>query len=265
LKAYVGAALIFLLLASGFSGFTSLVNAENSDTPVLSMPVEYVNYTIVDVNGALWAKVDGTYPIHILNFKNASTSFPMFYPIPPGTKNISWALNGTSLSWSDYSTDMHHTAIGNWKMVAFQVDWATDFFVLTTHYEHPLQTVNGSFLFLYDLNINPYLSGEEENSDIYYNVSFDVNATNIKAFTTQTDTNWVPINYNSTQNGAKQAISIVQHSKYEAVLGDLVVEFSASGFVDEFSGWVLLPVVFAVLGAALLYRKVNVNKPKNQN
>ena len=259
------AALIFLVAASGLSGFTSLAKAESSDYPVLSMPVEYVNYTIVDVNGALWTKVDGTYPIHILNYQNASTSFSMFYPIPPGTKNISWALNGTSLNWSDIATGLHHTAIGNWEMVAFQVDSATDFFVLTTHYEHPLQMVNGSYLFLYDLNINPYLSGEEENSDIYYNVSFDVNATNIRAFTTQTDTNWVPINYNSTQNGAEQVISIVQHSKYENVLGDLVVEFSASGVVDEFSGWMILPVVFAVLASAILYRKVSVNKLKNQN
>ena len=32
--------------------------------PALSMPIEHVNYTITSVNGTLWAKIDGNYPIY---------------------------------------------------------------------------------------------------------------------------------------------------------------------------------------------------------
>jgi hypothetical protein len=244
------ASLLILLLTCSPADF-STVKADNSDIPMFSMPVEYVNYTIVDVNGVLWAKVDGTYPIHILNNQTALSSFPMFYPVPPGTQNISWAANGKSLSWGSSSGSFHHTAIGDWESVYFWVNDVTDFFVLTTHYEHPLQKFNGNYVFLYDLNINPYLSEESENSDIYYKIAFEVNAENIKAYTTQTDTNWVPINFNNTQNGA---ISIVQHSKYEAVLGDLVVEFSAPGHVD-FPVWIFPAVALTVFVAVLLLLK----------
>ncbi len=47
-------------------------NPEGSTT-FLSMPVEYINYTIASLNGTLWAKIDGDYPIYLL--KQADCSF----------------------------------------------------------------------------------------------------------------------------------------------------------------------------------------------
>ena len=63
----------------------------------LSMPVEYVNYAITWVNGSLWAKIDGNYPIYNSGFD----VLPMFYPTPPGTTNISLNLDGALVSWSN--------------------------------------------------------------------------------------------------------------------------------------------------------------------
>jgi hypothetical protein len=38
------------------------------------MPEEQVNYTITKVNGTLWAKIDGTYPLRILTEADVSNS-----------------------------------------------------------------------------------------------------------------------------------------------------------------------------------------------
>ena len=63
---------------------------QDSSGFAISMPVEYVNYTIVSVNGTLWAKIDGTYPMHISG--DVPDALPMVYPTPPQTTNISITL-----------------------------------------------------------------------------------------------------------------------------------------------------------------------------
>jgi hypothetical protein len=151
-----------------------------------SMPVEYVNYTISWVNGSLWAKIDGTYPMHING--DVPDVLPMLYPTPPQTTNIHMFLDGKELSYSNYTEQypsaLHHTAIGDWAMIATVIDPVVEDFTLKIHYEHPLQTVNGSLLFLYDLNISPYLSAENSNSTAYFTVRMEANVTDVKAFTT---------------------------------------------------------------------------------
>jgi hypothetical protein len=257
LKALVVAALIFLLLPAGFCGFSSVASAED-DYPVFAMPVEWVNYTIVNVDGALWTKIDGYYPISILNYRSDFSYFPMSYPVPPQTTNISCTLNGNPLPLKGYSGSLHHTAIGDWEMALFEVGPVSDSFVLTIHYEHPLQMVNGSFLFLYDLNISPYLSEQQNRSTIYYTINFQVNATNIQAYTTKTDTQWNPINFNQTQTGQLNTVSITQESQYQNVLGDLVVMFTAPEVIAEFPAWVLLVTIVALTVAALVYSRSRV-------
>ena len=49
-------------------------NPEGS-IPNLSMPVEYINYTITSINGTLWAKIDGDYPIYLLKQMDCSFSW----------------------------------------------------------------------------------------------------------------------------------------------------------------------------------------------
>ncbi len=209
---------------------------QDSSGFAISMPVEYVNYTIVSVNGALWAKIDGTYPMHISG--DVPDSLPMVYPTPPQTVNISITLDGKELSWSNYTetypSALHHTAIGDWAMVAALISPASEDFTLGIHYEHPLQMVNGSFLFLYDLNISPYLSAQSNNSTAYFTVRMQANTTNIEAFTTETDTKWNPINYTTSKEGAVDVVSVVMHSEYgKPLVGDLVVMFSNANFVPE--------------------------------
>ena len=219
----------------------SLVSANpDGSFPNLSMPIEHVNYTITPVNGTLWAKIDGNYPIYILKQLDCSFNgdLPMVYPMPPGTTNIHVYLGDQELSWTNYTQDypdeLHHTAIGDWSMIYCVLNNVSDNFVLKIHYEHPLQTMNGSYLFLYDLNISPYLSPESNNSTCYYTIRMETNATNMHTYTTATDTQWNPIDYTTTQEGSTQVISIQEHSEYNKPLpGDLVVEFSGANQVPE--------------------------------
>ncbi|MCW4017655.1 MAG: hypothetical protein NWF00_03065 [Candidatus Bathyarchaeota archaeon] len=257
MKALVFAVLVFLLLPAGFCGFSSVASAED-EYPVFAMPVEWVNYTIVNVDGELWTKIDGYYPISIQNYKDSFAYFPMFYPVPPQTTNITCTLNGNPLPLNGYSSSLHHTAIGDWEMALFEVGPVADSFVLTIHYTHPLQMINGSYLFLYDLNISPYLTEEQPNSTIYYTINFCVNATNIQVYTTKTDTQWNPINFTQTQNDQLNTVSITQESQYQNVLGDLVVMFNAPEVVAEFPAWILMVLIVALTVAALGYSRSRV-------
>jgi hypothetical protein len=99
------AAFVFALVFSAAAGLTdsAVANPDSETLPVLAMPVEYVNYTITCVNGTLWAKIDGTYPLHVLaESDGASSCVPaellMVYPTPLGTTNIHMSVNGTELA-----------------------------------------------------------------------------------------------------------------------------------------------------------------------
>ena len=132
-------------------------------------------------------------------------------------------------------------------MVAAAISPVSEDFTLGIHYEHPLQMVNGSFLFLYDLNISPYLSAESNNSTAYFTVRMQANTTDIKAFTTETDTKWNPINYTTSKDGDVDVVSVVMHSEYgKPLLGDLVVEFSSPDSVPEYPLLVLVVLMIAV-------------------
>lgn len=47
----------------------------------ISMPVEYINYTVSTINGSLWATVDGTYPLHF-SPDMVGYQLSMEYPTP---------------------------------------------------------------------------------------------------------------------------------------------------------------------------------------
>ncbi|NLB76620.1 MAG: hypothetical protein GX799_09180 [Crenarchaeota archaeon] len=72
-------------------------------SPNLSMPVEYINYTITSINGTLWAKIDGDYPIYLLKQLDCrfNRDLPMVYPMPLQTTNISLSLDNKQVSWSN--------------------------------------------------------------------------------------------------------------------------------------------------------------------
>jgi hypothetical protein len=265
MKKEIALMLTLALLVSTLMGYLffepAIANPEGS-IPNLSMPVEYINYTITSVNGTLWAKIDGYYPIYLLKQPdcNFAGDLPMVYPLPPQTTNIRVRLDGKEVSWSNYTQiypdALHHTAIGDWRMIYGNLENVSDYFELRIHYEHPLEMVNGSYLFLYDLNINPYLSPQSDNSTAYFTVQMQTNFTNLNVYTTQTDTKWNSKNYTLTKEGSTQMINIQMYSEYgKPLLGDLVVEFSKDRQVSEFSIWTLTTISIGVLLVTLVYRR----------
>ena len=255
--------LVFVLLFIALSKFTPVDFAvANPDEafPNLAMPTEQVNYTITSINGTLWAEIDGNYPISILSSPGCifRGDLPMVYPMPPGATNIHVFLDSQELSWTNYNQGypgaLHHTAIGDWGMISCVLSGVSDSFELKIHYEHPLQMVNGSYLFLYDLNISPYLSEQSNNSTCYFTIRMETNTTNLHAYTTATDSQWNPINFTSTQEGATTVISVAEQSTYNQPLpGDFVVEFNVVDQVPEFLLWVLPIILMMAMSTGIFY------------
>jgi hypothetical protein len=259
--------LVLLTSAAASLGLVSFGSA-NPDGSVLqlSMPVEHINYTVTEVNGTLWAKIDGNYPIRLLNQAYCS-ALPMVYPMPPNSTNIHVFLDGAELDWFNYTEvfpgQLHKTAIGEWWMIAAVLEDVSDEFVLKIHYEHPLERVNGSFLFLYDLNILDYLSAESAESTAYFAVHFDTNITQVQAYTAppnSTPDQWQPIAYTTANEGSTNIVSVEMHSKYNADLpGDLVIVFSGTSqnavYDEELPPWIIPAAVSVVFATVILYVK----------
>lgn len=261
----VAAALIFAFVFSVVAGLVepAKANPDSEGFPVLAMPVEYVDYTITEVNGTLWAKIDGTYPIYVLSESDDApcvpAELPMVYPTPPDTTNFRVWVNGSEIAWSDWGSGTHHTAIGEWEMAYCVISPVSEYFLLTIHYEHPLTVVNGSNLFLYDLNIAGYLTELSNTSTAYFTVNFETAVSDVRAYTTFTDSVWNPKNFTSNISCDVQTVSIEMRSVLDDVLdeslaGDLVVMFD-SEVAPEFPYWLVLVLAFVVAGllATLVY------------
>ena len=243
------------------------INPFSSST--LAMAKEYINYTITKKNGLFWAKVEGKYPINILsNLSNSPIELPMIYPTPPNTTNINITLNGQELSWSNYTQSypnaFHHTAIGEWSMIQCVIENVLDSFLLEIQYEHPVQQTNEGHVFLYDLNISPYLSIQNPTSTAYFTINFETDISNLQIFTTKTDTLWNPVNYATQNSNFTPTITTQITSKYsEPLLGDLVITFNNSNSQETpiFLITTIL-VLFLVLTIGLL---VYFNKHRRNN
>lgn len=256
--------MLLLLMLAGLVLVSSVKANPDFSSLVFAMPEEYVNYTITRVNGTLWAKIDGVYPIHVLTVSEGSVhcvlhELQMYYPTPPATTNINVMVNETNLDWQYYPYKTHHTAIGDWSIIRCVVAHVSEHFTLKIHYEHPVQVINGSYLFLYDLNIRSYLSPWSPTSTAYFTVRFELEVSDLQAFTTATDNNWKPIGYEVSQEGATEVMRLRIHSEYEKPLsGDLVVQFSlAETETKAVPSWTLVPVFLVViLIISVAYRKL---------
>ena len=253
---------------------------------VLEMPEEYIDYTVCVVNGSLWAKVDGTYPLSKLWINSHSQPetvenlftfnegpLALCYPTPPGTTNITVSVDDTEVSWSNYTEiapdALHYTAVGNWPMIICEISPVSDQFVLRIHYEHPIQQTESGYEFLYDLNISPYLSPWSNRSTAHFNISFEIDAQNIEAVTVATDGTTKPIEYAVTQTEKAQTIALNVVSNYSKPLsGDLLISFSedteqvssgfsGSGFALELVYGVTTVVAFGfvLLAGYMIMRK----------
>ncbi len=257
-----GLALVLILIVaiSTLSPIFIKPTTANSEgyIPNLSMPEEYVNYTITELNGTLWAIIDGYYPIYLQG--NFTGDLPIVYPVPPNTTNISVSLNDEQINWSNlaeyYPWELHHTAFGDWGMISSNIRTASNNFELRIHYEHPLQEVNGSYIFLYDLNVSPYLSEQSPNTTAYFNIQMSTNFTDLRVYNTETDTKWNPAIYNLTKTNSSQIISIEQFSEFgKPLLGDLVVAFSFNRQLPEFpSVLAIVLLITAMFASGLVLR-----------
>jgi len=282
-------ALISLLLFTLLVGLQFVRFAAANPIPVysLKMPEEYINYTISRVNGSLWAKVDGTYPLTKFGiecqdqalsindtwFTFTGDTLPMVYPTPPGTTNISVKMDETELDWSNYTQSVpdatHYTAIGDWPMISCTIYPVLDQFVLKIHYEHPIMLMNGSYTFLYDLNISPYLSPWSNKSTAHFNIRFETDYTALQANTIAVDGTLNPVEYTVTKEDDAETVSLQVVSDYaEPLPGALLISFNEgneseqtnSGFLDSnLHGYALVAViviaVVAMAGYLFLKRK----------
>lgn len=252
----------------------SLTNAEfklfaranpEGEFPHLSMPVEYINYTITDISGSLWAKIDGHYPIFILNAPTCSM-LSLVYPMPPDSTDIHVVLNGEYLRWSNYTSVypqlLHRTAIGDWWMIYTVLENISDSFNLEIHYSHPLEKVNGSCIFLYDLNIIDYLSEEAPTSTAYFTILFEKNPVDIQVYTAPVESKpnqWQPKEFTMSQVTSGFVVLVEMNSTYDAPLsGDLVVVFTYNDPNEaepqnHYLSWVLTVIVLVVSFFIILF------------
>ena len=221
-KQLIAIAFAVTLLFSITLGNSKSSYAEESD-PLLSMPEEYINYTITRVDGDVWAKIDGIYPIY---YSGTEEVLPMVYPTPPNTTSIHIWLDDVEQSWNNLNGDLHHTGIGNWTTILSVLEPVDDFFVLRIHYEHPVQVINGSRMFLYDLNIAPYLSASANKSLAHFTIFMDVNFTDLSINTVSLgDEKLNSIEYSVTDENPKK-IRLTMVSEFnKPLLGDLLVSF----------------------------------------
>ncbi|MCW4044289.1 MAG: hypothetical protein NWE94_02080 [Candidatus Bathyarchaeota archaeon] len=225
------------------------------------MPEEYINYTISDIDGNLWAIIDGVYPLHVPFW---SGSLPLLYPTPPGTKNISISIDETPLKWSNfteiYPEALHVTPIGNWTMINCTIASVPEHFTLKIHYEHPVVLINGSYGFLYDLNISPYLSPSSLKSTAHFTVHMDINYTSFHVNAIAPDKTVTPINFTVTRADSTKMITFEIISEYsKPLLGDVLMTFDTSQPTSavEFSYiLVIMPVVVILtLIARMAYKR----------
>ena len=264
---------VFMCLLLAIAGLQFVRFAAANPIPVysLEMPEEYINYTISLVNGSLWAKVDGTYPLtkfgiecqdQALSIGNTWFTFtgdtlPMVYPTPPGTTNISVKVDETELNWSNYTQivpdAVHYTAIGDWPMISCTIYPVLDQFMLKIHYEHPIMLMNGSYTFLYDLNISPYLSPWSNKSTAHFNIRFETGYTDLQANTIATDGTLNPVDYTITKETAAETVSLQGVSEYSQPLpGDLLISFNEGKESEQTNSGFLGSSLWTEYGYALV-------------
>jgi hypothetical protein len=234
-----------------------------STLQIISMPVEYINYTISTVNGSLWATVDGTYPMQIPT-DWVGHELPMVYPTPPGVTNISLELDGQKVDYSNntqtYPDMLHYTYLGMWQMMLFTIQAASPEFLLTIHYQHPILQANGTYMFLYDLNISPYLSNASGESTAHFNIFFQTNCSDINVYMVPGDSSIprdntrTPVNFTISKDNSTQTVVFNLTSDYSLpVPGDELVTFRASqNQVPEFSPWTIPLLLSLMVAAGLL-------------
>jgi hypothetical protein len=191
----------------------------------------------------------------------------MVYPTPQGTTNISVENDETEVAWSNYTQvypdATHYTALGYWTIVSSPIT-VLDHFTLKIHYEHPIEVVNGSYTFLYDLNISPYLSPWSNKSTAYFNIRFETNYTDLQANTVAFNGALNPVDYKVTEVDETEVVILQVVSEYsKPLLGDLLISFTEGEETEQTNSgssgsnlpleYAFVAVTFVAIGAILGY------------
>jgi hypothetical protein len=86
----------------------------------------------------------------------------------------------------------------------------------------------------------------------------ETTASNLQAYTTETDSMWNPINYTTSQEGTTEIIAIQIYSEQsKPLLGDLAITFSGAEIeTTAVPSWIIIPVLLiAALLAVIIYRR----------
>jgi hypothetical protein len=114
-------------------------------------------------------------------------------------------------------------------MINCTINPVPEYFTLKIHYEHPVMLVNGSYTFLYDLNISPYLSEWSTKSTAYFTIRMETNYTSLHVNAITTDETLTPINYTTTTDGTAKTATFQIVSEYaKPLLGDILVTFTTA-------------------------------------
>jgi hypothetical protein len=168
-------------------------------------------------------------------------------------------LDDVEVEWSNYTEfypdALHHTGIGDWSMIYCVLSPVPDSFVLRIHYEHPVEVINGSYVFLYDLNISPYLSASANKSVVHYTIRMDMEYADLSVNTVfGADESLKPIAYTvSGENPVELKVDEV--SEFGKPLpGDLLVSFKEANAQDPLSlAWAVIWVFVGIVFAGLTY------------
>lgn len=270
--------ILLIVLSSVLVTFSNIAKVAANPVPFysLKMTEEYIDYTISYVNGSLWAKVEGTYPLNkfdiecqnqLIGIENTFFLFTgdtqlLVYPTPQGTTSITVKVDETELEWSNYTQAfpyaLHNTAIGDWPMISCTIYPVLDHFRLKIQYEHPITKNNGNYTFLYDVNISPYLSPWSSKSTANFNIRFETNIRDLKACTIATDGSTNPVDYTVKKEDTAETVSLQVISEYSKPLpGDLLISFSEENEIENtgssfFASHLSTEQGYALLGVTVL-------------
>ena len=140
-------------------------------------------------------------------------------------------------------------------MISTVLEPFSGYFVLRIHYEHPVQLINGSYMFLYDLNIKEYLSDSANKSVAHFIIHMETEFTDLNVNTVFGDEETLkPIVY--TVSGEKPVeVKIDEVSEYDKPLpGDLLVSFKEDNAPEPLSvAWAVVWIFVGFVFAGLTY------------
>jgi hypothetical protein len=145
--------------------------SSNQIAPVVNVPDMQVNATISLVESGLWVKVDATYTMRTLHaygdqfltpnygmglvpnpseYVTVTVAYDMldaYYPMPLNATNISFKMDDSELNWTTREQGFHLFDT-NLPEVEWRIQHVPRNFIITAHYEFPVQTTGETYGYL---------------------------------------------------------------------------------------------------------------------